>query len=331
VARAAAPKQGSPDGSMYRIRFHGRGGQGMKTASRILGTAFFHAGFEVQDAPRYGAERRGAPIFAYVRADRAPIFERGVILRPDLVLVADDTIVPVPGAGVLAGLDAGSVLVIASDTPEDVWRQRLKVPARIVVIPLPEGDDAAERRYVGVRLAAAAARLTGALGLADVSAAVAEELARLGPGAVADNLSHAEAAWQWAAPHEALVSERPAMPAEGYERPQWIDLHAEDTARAAPVIRGVATSVEVRTGLWRVFRPVISHDHCVKCGLCMAYCPDGAITPNAQGFREVDLEHCKGCMICVAQCPVHTIAAVSEADAREKETQRSPAGQGEKG
>ena len=67
---------------MYRVRFHGRGGQGMKTASRILGSAFFGAGFEVQDAPRYGAERRGAPIFAYVRAGRDPINERGPILRP---------------------------------------------------------------------------------------------------------------------------------------------------------------------------------------------------------------------------------------------------------
>ena len=75
---------------MYRIRFHGRGGQGMKTASRILGTAFFLEGFEVQDAPRYGAERRGAPIFAYVRANRQIIHERGVIHRPDLVIVADN-------------------------------------------------------------------------------------------------------------------------------------------------------------------------------------------------------------------------------------------------
>ena len=58
---------------MYRIRFHGRGGQGMKTASRILGSAFFQEGYEVQDAPRYGAERRGAPIFAYVRAARTRI------------------------------------------------------------------------------------------------------------------------------------------------------------------------------------------------------------------------------------------------------------------
>ena len=76
---------------MYRIRFHGRGGQGLKTASRVLGSAFFCAGFEVQDAPRYGAERRGAPIFAYVRASKAPINERGIILHPDLVIVADDS------------------------------------------------------------------------------------------------------------------------------------------------------------------------------------------------------------------------------------------------
>ena len=47
----------------------------MKTASRILGTALFLEGYEVQDAPRYGAERRGAPIFAYVRAAREPFLE----------------------------------------------------------------------------------------------------------------------------------------------------------------------------------------------------------------------------------------------------------------
>ena len=102
---------------MFRIRFHGRGGQGMKTASRILGSAFFHAGFEVQDAPRYGAERRGAPIFAFVRASREPIQERGIIRQADLVVVADDTLVPVPAAGVLAGCDADTVLLINSHEP----------------------------------------------------------------------------------------------------------------------------------------------------------------------------------------------------------------------
>jgi pyruvate ferredoxin oxidoreductase gamma subunit len=74
---------------MYRIRFHGRGGQGMKTAAQVLGTAFFAAGFEVQDAPRYGAERRGAPI--HVRWQRAHHPQAGVIARPGLVVVAGET------------------------------------------------------------------------------------------------------------------------------------------------------------------------------------------------------------------------------------------------
>jgi pyruvate ferredoxin oxidoreductase gamma subunit len=70
---------------MLRIRFHGRGGQGMKTASRILGSAAFHAGLVVQDSPVYGAERRGAPMAAFTRIARESIHERGAITRPDLI------------------------------------------------------------------------------------------------------------------------------------------------------------------------------------------------------------------------------------------------------
>lgn len=67
---------------MLRIRFHGRGGQGMKTASRIVGSAAFHAGLVVQDSPVYGAERRGAPMSAMTRTAHEPIRERGMIVRP---------------------------------------------------------------------------------------------------------------------------------------------------------------------------------------------------------------------------------------------------------
>ncbi len=109
---------------MYRVRLHGRGGQGIKTASRILGSAFFAEDYEVQDAPRYGAERRGAPIFAYVRASRRLIHERGVIQRPDLVVVADDTLVPIPAAGVMAGCGARTVLLLVSDQTPEPWRAR---------------------------------------------------------------------------------------------------------------------------------------------------------------------------------------------------------------
>jgi len=113
---------------MYRIRFHGRGGQGVKTASQILSSALFLEGFEVQDAPRYGAERRGAPIFAYVRADRAPINERGVIARPGLVVVVDETLVAMPAAGVLQGVDADSVILIHGDASAGSWQDPRSAP-----------------------------------------------------------------------------------------------------------------------------------------------------------------------------------------------------------
>jgi len=68
---------------MLRVRFHGRGGQGIKTASQILGTAAFLSGFQSQDFPLYGAERRGAPIVAFTRINKTPILERGPISIPD--------------------------------------------------------------------------------------------------------------------------------------------------------------------------------------------------------------------------------------------------------
>jgi pyruvate ferredoxin oxidoreductase gamma subunit len=79
---------------MLRIRFHGRGGQGMKTASRIVGTAAFLQGYYAQDSPVYGAERRGAPMIAFTRFDSAPVHERGMVSFPDLVVTANFSLAP---------------------------------------------------------------------------------------------------------------------------------------------------------------------------------------------------------------------------------------------
>ena len=174
---------------MYRIRFHGRGGQGMKTASRLLGTAFFLEGFEIQDAPRYGAERRGAPIFAYVRASRSPIFERGIIRHPDLVIVADDTLVPVPAADVLAGVTEKTVLLISTTESAEEWRHRLNIAGSILILPAPEDiEDRLELRYVGAECAGASACLTGVIARATMERAVREELSGMPDAVVQRNI-----------------------------------------------------------------------------------------------------------------------------------------------
>ena len=308
---------------MYRIRFHGRGGQGIKTAGRILGTAFFEEGFEVQDAPIYGAERRGAPMFAYVRAARALINERGAITHPGLVIVADDTLVPVPAANVMLGVTADTVLLLNSGESPDTWRQRLNTGARIITLPVTtEATDRASLPHIGTRCAGAAARLLGAISRAALERALRTELHALDEAALKRNLGEALDAFDAMTEHAGAVPESAAISARDYVAPDWTQLPFEPANTSAPDIFAPATSVQVRTGLWRTMRPVIDYGLCHRCvWVCSTLCPDSAIRVRADGAPEIDYEHCKGCLVCAAVCPPHAIQAVPEHEAARTEAE----------
>ena len=257
----------------------------MKTASRILGTAFFRAGYQVQDAPRYGAERRGAPIFAYVRASKEPINERGIILHPDLVIVADDSLVPVPAAGVMAGLTDNTVLLISTTETAEEWKHRLNLDCTILTLPAPEEiEDRLELRYVGAECAGAAACLTGVIAKESLEEAIRDELEGK-PGKVIErNIAMAMEGYDRMADHKGLIEESGLPSAKEYTPPEWIDMPFEAANISSPSIHTGLTSVLVRTGLWRTMRPVIEYDNCKKCWwVCSGSCPDGAISVNATG------------------------------------------------
>ena len=295
---------------MYRIRFHGRGGQGIKTASRILGSAFFAEGFEVQDAPRYGAERRGAPIFAYVRADRSPVAERGPIEQADLVVVADPSLTQVPAAGVMAGLCDSTVLLIASDESPEVWRERLAVAGTVLtLVPLP-GEDAG---LTGAAAVGAAARLIGGISASSLEAAIRSELAGLDPEPLQRNVERALESFASFALREGCVVEGVASTCAAAASPEWVTLEPEPTLLSAPDIHGAATSERVRTGLWRSMRPVVDYSLCKRCSwICSTLCPDAAIDVGPEREPIIDYDHCKGCLLCVAVCPSHAIRAEPE-------------------
>ena len=299
---------------MYRIRFHGRGGQGMKTASRILGTAFFKESYEVQDAPRYGAERRGASIFAYVRASHDKIFERGVIRDPNLVVVADDTLVTMPAADVLQGLSAETVLLIHSRHTSREWQSRLHLSNLVCILPCSEHkEELLAWRFIGVMCAAAAARLTVGLTWETFTSALRDELAGLETSVIEENLVHARRAYDRMEPAEGCVTSTVPTPASSYRQPDWIEFPFEDARISAPAIHRELTSEGMKTGLWRTMRPVIDREHCRACAwICSTYCPDGAIHVDKDGRPNIDYVHCKGCLVCVAQCPNHAIKAVPE-------------------
>ena len=96
------------------IRWHGRGGQGAKTAALLLADAAFKTGQYVQGFPEYGPERMGAPITAYNRIGREPIRVHSNIYTPDLVMVVDETLLH--SVDVTAGLKRHGTIII--NTPK---------------------------------------------------------------------------------------------------------------------------------------------------------------------------------------------------------------------
>jgi pyruvate ferredoxin oxidoreductase gamma subunit len=295
----------------------------MKTASRVLGSAFFLEGFEVQDAPRYGAERRGAPISAYVRASRSPIDERGVIRHPNLVTVADDSLVSVPAAGVLQGLSPHTVMLINSHDAPEAWIKRLNLSGPVLILPAAEDvQDRATLPFAGIACAGAAARLVAVIARDTLAEAIRIELESLGSALLEKNTDTALRCYDLMAAQAGSVTEGKEISAASYAPPEWIETPFEAVGRAAPSIHAAATSVEVKTGLWRTMRPVIDYSRCNRCWwVCSTFCPDGAINVGTEGTPDIDYDHCKGCLICVSICPPHAIEAVAEHLARAEEEQ----------
>ena len=102
---------------LIEIRWHGRGGQGAKTASLLLADAAFNTGKYIQGFPEYGPERMGAPITAYNRISNNPISIHSNIYEPDYVVVVDDTLLK--SVDVTAGLKEDGAIIINTTKGKD--------------------------------------------------------------------------------------------------------------------------------------------------------------------------------------------------------------------
>ena len=109
---------------IIEIRWHGRGGQGAKTASLLLADAAFNTGKYIQGFPEYGPERMGAPITAYNRISTSPIRIHSNIYEPDYVVVVDDSLLE--AVDVTAGLKESGAIVINTTKNFDELKPLLK-------------------------------------------------------------------------------------------------------------------------------------------------------------------------------------------------------------
>jgi pyruvate ferredoxin oxidoreductase gamma subunit len=108
-------------GKLTEIRWHGRGGQGAKTASQLLAEAASAAGMYVQGFPEYGPERMGAPVLAFNRCSEDPIALHCHVTEPDVIMVLDQTLI---GPAVTAGLRGDAVVIVnTSKSPAQIRKQ----------------------------------------------------------------------------------------------------------------------------------------------------------------------------------------------------------------
>jgi 2-oxoacid:acceptor oxidoreductase gamma subunit (pyruvate/2-ketoisovalerate family) len=116
---------------MLEIRIHGRGGQGAVIASQILSYAFFLTGRYAQSFPTFGAERRGAPVAAFVRVSDQPITLRSQVVSPNHVLVLSAKLAET--VDVTSGIDPQGILLINSDKPPSRYPD-LQDSCRVVTV-----------------------------------------------------------------------------------------------------------------------------------------------------------------------------------------------------
>ena len=169
---------------MLQIRLHGRGGQGVVTATEMLTLAAFYEGQHAQAFPSFGWERTGAPVVAYARIDDKEIRTHEPISKPGVVLVQDKTLLG--SVDVFGGLDPNGFAIINSkDDPEIVVPELCKFLPKGHVFTVPATDFAMQKigkPLPGAPMLSALAAVTDILKLESVQKAFQERY----PGKVGD-------------------------------------------------------------------------------------------------------------------------------------------------
>jgi pyruvate ferredoxin oxidoreductase gamma subunit len=266
----------------------GRGGQGVVLASQILADTFARAGFWVQSFPEFKAERRGAPISAFLRWDESAPIHRRYKVRDCDVLVAIGGSTPPPET--LARVRPGGLVVLGRETrfPAAGPFSIARVPGS--AIARRQGVLSSEGRPMGnVAVLGACVRLLLPGGLELLEQAIR---ARMGGLAEANVVAAREGYRLCTRQHRVAgdppVEAAPAVAGRGPSRPLF------------PV--STTDSLLNHTGAWSLDRPVLT-GACTACGVCALFCPEGVITRSA-GSMAVDYLYCKGCGICEVVCPV---------------------------
>lgn len=145
------------------IRWHGRGGQGAKTAALLLADVAFKTGQNVQGFPEYGPERMGAPITAYNRISRDKIRVHSNIYTPDFVVVVDETLLY--SVDVTAGLKRnGAIIINTAKSKEEVLPYLKGYKGKVITVDARSiSEETLGKNFPNTPMLAAAVAVSGVM------------------------------------------------------------------------------------------------------------------------------------------------------------------------
>jgi pyruvate ferredoxin oxidoreductase gamma subunit len=183
---------------MVEVRWHGRGGQGAKTASYILAVAAAEQGAQVQAFPEYGAERRGAPMKSYVRISDGPLRLRSGVKEPSIVVVLDSSLIQ--GENIAAGIPADGIILINGTQDPAALKQQLGLPPTVkvgVVDATTIANECIGRPIPNTPMLGALAKLSDIVSLQAAEAAVRKTLGKkLAPAVIEGNTKALQRAYE---------------------------------------------------------------------------------------------------------------------------------------
>lgn len=285
---------------IVEIRWHGRAGQGAKTAAQLFAEASLGIGKFIQAFPEFGPERRGAPMQAFNRISDDPIQIHSAVENPSVVVILDETIIGI--MDVLKGLPADGIIIVNTKASPDQIRERYGIKGRkIFTVDASQiAMDLFGRDLPSAPMLGALALATGLMSLEELiedSRRRLEKKFKTNPQIIQANIEairrgYEELKGELNPPEGEAVEEF-----EGYRLLTWKELNI------GGIIPEGGTSARYKTGGWRVERPVLNKEKCVNCLLCWISCPEGAIKVQDGKIAEIDLDYCKGCGICAVECP----------------------------
>jgi pyruvate ferredoxin oxidoreductase gamma subunit len=248
---------------------------------------------------------------AFTRIAKEPVRERGIITRPDLVVVADASLIGDPSARVREGITEETAVFVNSPLLAERLREQTALPGRLITLDLTERalSQFGKRTAISAPLGSVAGRLIG-LRPDSIRQAIEMELSELGlaDSVIEQNQAMALRCYDEVPADTVNREARKASAEPAALREPTYDPPTRGTAR---ITAGPNSQIRSVSG-WRTFRPVLRPDLCNGCWLCFANCPEGAITIKPDGKPAIYYPHCKGCLDCVEVCPTDALTAERE-------------------